>query len=661
MANVQIGPSGVPRIDIYPPGGGGATGPFVPVGPEDDNEQQTQSPSIGPFQAIGPNEDIPQQSQPPPPPSFGAPQQRTAQPQMGPLQQLEIGVENTAQAGGQGTTPVMSAQKPFALGPAMQGDDGNVYYKDSNGNPVPTDQNKNVVLTDPDTGVPTVYLRNDLTDAGRGASLGHIASLGLGPSALETTGANQAAQAAAQAAQRIGVNVPRAVMSPSRGVQLAGQISSTMPGGAPLLHAIDESQQALGQAVQRGSQATGGVASPIEAGEGFQESVQQALKPEEGQPRAASSLGNAAQGVQDAYGDLENIVNQNAKAPLTNTAAVVRDITAGREASAIPGQGKAVAQVQEGVTRPGGMTFAGIKGLRTSIGEMLEGGVLPEGTSQAELKRIYGALSKDLESAALATGGRPGQVAFAKANRLAGMLAEWRERIRPLVGAKSGESVYQRIINMASAKPSSGDIRNLAIARASVPEEVWKNFAASAIDALGKTPTGEFSPLRFISDYGKLSDPGKKVLFGSLGRSDLVPFLDDIATVSQRFKDAGKLANTSRSAGHGVAAFAVLDALNAAIVEHSWREPVSAVTALIGNNLMARVLSTPTTAAAMARWSNIYSKAIQRGAPGIAMLTRSSGELVKNINSSLGTNFTPYDLLRTLQTPAKSNADENQQ
>ena len=42
-----------------------------------------------------------------------------------------------------------------------------------------------------------------------------------------------------------------------------------------------------------------------------------------------------------------------------------------------------------GATRPGGLTFNGIKDLRTSIGEALDTGIFPEGTSEAELRQFF--------------------------------------------------------------------------------------------------------------------------------------------------------------------------------------------------------------------------------------------------------------------------------
>jgi hypothetical protein len=78
-----------------------------------------------------------------------------------------------------------------------------------------------------------------------------------------------------------------------------------------------------------------------------------------------------------------------------------------------------------------------------------------------------------------------------------------------------------------------------------VPDEAWQQVAANAIARLGKDREGVFGAQRFISDYGNLSDAGKKMLFHGVDAGNLIKHLDDISEVSRKFVQAGKLAAPS--------------------------------------------------------------------------------------------------------------------
>jgi hypothetical protein len=323
--------------------------------------------------------------------------------------------------------------------------------------------------------------------------------------------------------------------------------------------------------------------------------------------------------------------------------ATASDIVARRGAAARPGFGKAIDQIIEGATRPQGMTFAGIKDARTAIGEMLDTGVFPEGMSEAELRRIYGALSEDLRVAANASGRHAG-VAFERANRLNVQLEQWKERLRRIIGTRSGESIYNTIARMASAAPGSADLRGLAIARASVPAPVWQDIAATAISRLGRDAAGEFSPARFVSDYSKLSPQGKAQLFGGIGSQEVPRFLDDLVKVSNRFREGGRLANVSRTAGHLTAPLAILEALRSVTETGSFREPLVVIGALIGNTTLARVLARPATAASLARWAHVYEHAVTAGGGGpaaVPLLVRATNNFYNTMNGELGTDLKP--------------------
>jgi hypothetical protein len=122
------------------------------------------------------------------------------------------------------------------------------------------------------------------------------------------------------------------------------------------------------------------------------------------------------------------------------------------------------------------------------------------------------------------------------------------------------------------------------------PKEVWQDIASTAISKLGTSRNGEWTPAAFVTDFRKLSDRGKALLFRSVGSGDVLPFLNDIAEVSQKFVDRGKLANTSGTAGHN-ALYAAGGAVAAGLAHGSFVEPLTAIGGIAGINGVARLLA----------------------------------------------------------------------
>jgi hypothetical protein len=134
--------------------------------------------------------------------------------------------------------------------------------------------------------------------------------------------------------------------------------------------------------------------------------------------------------------------------------------------------------------------------------------------------------------------------------------------------------------------------------------------SSTVISGLGRNSKGEFSPALFIRDYGNLSPAGKRILFSGVGKSNIMGALDDIATVSKKYVDAGKLANTSGTAGHATTAAALATAFGA-LVKGDFATPVEVAAGLLGGNAVSRMLGSPATAASMARWSRAMDNLAQ--------------------------------------------------
>lgn len=449
------------------------------------------------------------------------------------------------------------------------------------------------------------------------------------------------------AARNVGVDLPRAIGSDSSITKFMGQVANRMPGGGPMREGIDTAVRQTGDAVAVAAEKAGGAADAMSAGQGFQAGVKDYFKP------------TIKKTVSEAYDKIDELVDPAATRPLTATARVVDDIVARRAASGEADPGKAVKTVLGGIERPEGLTYAGVKDLRTRLGEMLDDGVFPEGMSQGELRRIYGSLSDDLRDTVAATGGERAVAAWKRANAINTFVEEWKGNLGKLLGTdKSGEAVTAAILRTASNK--TGDLKALVMARAAVPKQAWQDIAATAVSKLGKDRKGEFSPALFLNDFAGLSDRGKAILFKDVGSGDVLPHLNDITAVSKKFVEAGKLANTSGTAGHG-AAMTMMGGTAAGFLTGSLVEPVTAISVVIGNNLMARALSKPASAAAVARWSRAYEALVNKPEPRtIAAFNMVSRNLANTLNSQIGARAEAADFLKAIQAPATGRAEDQQ-
>lgn len=456
---------------------------------------------------------------------------------------------------------------------------------------------------------------------------------------------------AARAAENIGVDLPKAIATDRALPRFVGQVVNRAPGGGPMQEAVQTALEQGGQAVGRASEMAGGVADSQTAGQTFSKAITDYFKPA------------VKQRVSEAYDQVGNLVDKSATSPLEQTQGAIADITARRLASGESDPGKAVQAVLGGATRPGGLTYEGIKDLRTRVGELLDTGVFPEGMSQGELRRIYGGLSDDLKTAVQNTGGPDALAAFEKANSLNKVVEGWKDHIEKVLGPamRSGEGVTDAIIRMAGTG-GSADAKSLAMARAAVPEDAWRNVASTAISRLGQSRNGTWSPNMFVSDYAQLSDRGKALLFGGLD-NNLTPYLDDIAKVSQKFVDAGKLANPSGTAGHN-ALYTMMGAAGVGLLHGSMVEPMAAVSTVLGVNLTARALATPATVANMSRWAKAYEAAASNSTPAsLGALNSASRSLAESVNGQLvgKSQFRGDDFMKAIQGPVGTKATDNEE
>jgi hypothetical protein len=418
------------------------------------------------------------------------------------------------------------------------------------------------------------------------------------------------------------VEIPRAAASDRVPVQQAGAVVANIPfGGTPLVKAAGQSLEQLGGKASEVAASYGAAAAPAKTGEIASNSITDWI------------TGESKANVDKAYAKVDAAVDPNITTPLEKTLDTVSQIAAKQTASGLA-PGKAVDMVLPALQRPGGLTYEGIKNLRTNIGGMLSRGILPDGVDGGQLKQIYGALSEDLKTSVAASGPKA-SAAFDRANRYTDLVTSRREALTKIVGTEGDaapEKVFDRLTAMAGSA-SRADINKLAQARKAMGSDDWNELASSVISRLGRDVEGNFSPERFITDYNKISDAGKNLLFKSTD-NPLKTHLDDIATVSSRFKQLQKFANPSGS-GRQIAGAAL------------FFEPLTTLKAILGGRVVASILAKPAQAASVAKWSRAkYSLAASPGPATLAAYALAT----RNLISTTGTkDVTADDFMRQLQ------------
>lgn len=424
-------------------------------------------------------------------------------------------------------------------------------------------------------------------------------------------------QESVAAAQRLDVDLPRAAASDSMITQQMAKTSTNMPiVGTPLVKAATKAIDDL-EAAAKGIQDDLGSGSVKAAGDQLQSGVEDFI------------TNVTSKRVTAKYDAVEELTDPTKLTPLVETRAILFKLASERKSAALPEQGPAAKLVAEAAGREQGLSFGGIRKLRTFVREQIDkpDSALPANTSKAELKRLHTALSDDLRTAVKNAGGDEALRKFNFANNFAAKTAETRKTLNQLLTPKSGESAFSRFIGAAQSGRSA-DINLLRKARAATDRETWKEISSATISQLGKDQKGDFSPARFLTQYGKLSEDGKKILFASTGDPGIKRALDDIATVSRQFQKLERFANPSGTAQ------GALGALGA--VSPFFIDPATLIAAVTSTALVNRYLAKPAVVKSMSRWSKAYLAlaAGKRGA--IDIFNRTTRALAVEIANDAG-------------------------
>lgn len=387
------------------------------------------------------------------------------------------------------------------------------------------------------------------------------------------------------AAKSIGVDIPRYLATDSVPVQRAASAIKNIPfSGDRIVKSADAVNRGLGDAAKGVADSFGAGSADI-AGGAAKDSLSQWIKSGSQKP------------VNEAYKEVDALINPEVRLPLENTASEISKIMAERANAKIPGKSGAISALMDAV-QSDGLNYTGIKDLRSFLGEKSPQELIASGINPKEAKRLYGPLTKDLETVVEQAGGEVALAKWKEANSLASLTMGQRKQLSKVIGAKGDatpEAVYSRLVGYAGSK-SSGDINRIMLARKAMGEDAWSEVSSATVARLGRDAQGNFSPDRFFTAYGNFSPAGKSTLFG--GRDNLAKSLEDINTVVGAIKDKiGKFSNPSGTAQN---------LLGAGMLTAAMHEPLTMIGSAIGGRAVAEMLSRPATAKATAEYLKAY-------------------------------------------------------
>lgn len=446
-------------------------------------------------------------------------------------------------------------------------------------------------------------------------------------------------------ARRQQVTMPRAATTERPVLADLARRTSDLPGvGQPLRRASQRAMQETGEAASRIVDDLGR-GDVVSAGTSITDDIARYAG------RGDDSV--LGQRVARLYNEVDSLVDDAVQTPLRATARAVQRVQSARQASAIPGQSTAIRQVQDALDR-GGLSYSGIKGLRTFYREALDNPpqLVSMGMQRSEAQAIYRALSDDLRAAVQQAGGPRALRAFERANRTALVTARERQALQAILGTgveRSPENIVSRLQRLAGSA-GSADIATLTRVRRAVSRETWDDFASAILASMGRNPqTNDFSGTRFLTAWGKLSERGRQALFPD---AVIRQNIDDLVTISTRFKRLDELGNFSNSGSLGAMTAAFAGGVIA---------PIQTLMALAGPTVFSIIMSRPDKARLATSWARAYVQAVTR--PSVAasrLLAERSQALAVVLADESGTPQALRQIAETLRNPQTLAEQENE-
>lgn len=439
------------------------------------------------------------------------------------------------------------------------------------------------------------------------------------------------------ASQRLGVDLPRYLVDESRMTQGLAEGLKNIPGvGDKIARSAEETIGRIGSRAEEAQSALGAGERTV-AGEAVRDALNDWIARSSGRGDTISSR---------IYRKVDDLINPNVTSPLVSTRMALKDIAYKRAQASLPET--PLAKIVGDAAESEGLTYDGLKTLRTYFGDMTPTEMAVHGIGKTEAKQIYAALSNDLRLAVKNAGGTQALKAFEKANSTFSQIIDRQDAIKKLIGKegeRAPEGVFASIERMAG-QGASADINKLRLLRKAVGNntDAWNEIASGILGRIGYDPTGNFSINRFITGYSKLSPEAKNILFKTGGQNNVSRALDDILTVSQGVQDKlNRFYNPSGTAKSLASTEFVLSLIH---------NPLKALGTVVGGDKISRVLTEPVSARATADWVKAYRESLVSPVKGDRAFKNASQRLADLLVKQYA--VAPQDLNAILQMPGAS-------
>lgn len=490
------------------------------------------------------------------------------------------------------------------------------------------------------------------TDAGAGLVLGGAIGKFAGKGSPEYLRNLTDSNDTARAAQAVGVDLPRLAAGTKNSAEMqVGAVIKELPlAGRPIQRAVDTARDQIEEAGQRIADSVSPNATPDSAGVMLGHSISRWIQR------------GSVQENDQAFQAVNALLPRGATADMSNTRnAATRLLNLDREA-ATDINARAVAFVEDAISRSNGLSFDGMTRLRTRIGDLINDNLTPDGGSiKPALRELYGAISEDIRGGLRTMGRANGNSqaavnAWQAANNRAFMIQQRRDSLARIVGASGdapAEMIVDRLVRAAGSK-SSADIRTLLNAQRVADPATWNELQAASIHRLGRDQSNTFNPLFFMKNYSALSPNGRSALFGRAmgtptGAPSLRSQLDSLARVTESFKNLEALRNTS---GTGRVVFGTMALMGGTV--NPAAIPLIALKGIAARTV-AEALAKPVAVRAINRQAQAYYNFLESGrgeaAVKLATLTMAKviadqtkadeKELTNIVRGNLGTMLAP--------------------
>jgi hypothetical protein len=434
-------------------------------------------------------------------------------------------------------------------------------------------------------------------------------------------------QGVPQAAARLGIPLPAGVATQSPAVQRLEAGLLQTPGGAQVIGPMyDEMGNVMGtRATEIGEQISRATKGPgVTPGVMFTEKGGLGKFVQEGADAAGKRFAQRREQLDDI---VANAVGSKNRFAATNTGQLVADLQAeiARSPQTFgpmlqPVIDRAMRVVTDAQSGFGGVPFDALRSMRTAVGKELDRPDISGLTQTPALARLYDALRKDVVAAA----DQSGDIA-SRAIKLHDRYVRFNREVNlPALQKIVDQDLDVSAAQMALSGTKDG-IGRLQLLRRNFKPDEWDTVSASVWQQLGNAKAGvregaevgadsyQFSPATFLTNWNNLSDSAKLVLFGGERYRNIIPAMNDLVKVTTGAKQAGKMVNTSNTAGAQMVTSALLGGggmVGGGITGDASSALLGGAAALSGlvltSNTAARLLESPR----FIRWVSDTSRAV---------------------------------------------------